>query len=92
MKLTIWNRIKICWEVLTITSGHPHPTQEKQLSIFQYGYSCGVQDGRTIEDYCIPENKKYKPFCFGDVYKSFHDCEPCPVYESCEMEALVKEL
>ena len=45
MKLTIWNRIKICWEVLTIRSGHAHTAQEKQLSIFCRGYRAGYNDG-----------------------------------------------
>ena len=46
MTLTVWNRIKICWEVLTIRSGHAHPAQEKQLSVFLRGYSAGLKDGK----------------------------------------------
>lgn len=44
MPLTIINRLKICWEVLTIRSGHKHPAQVKQLSIFIQGYEAGRQD------------------------------------------------
>ena len=44
------------------------------------------------DDICIPEKDLFRPVCFGDVYKSFHDCEPCPVFGSCEMKALVEEL
>ena len=45
MKLTILVRLKICWEVMTIRSGHAHSTQEKQLSIYQSGYCAGLIDG-----------------------------------------------
>lgn len=41
---------------------------------------------------CIPQKDLYHPFCFGDVYKSFHDCEPCPVFDSCEMHAMTENL
>jgi hypothetical protein len=44
MKLTFLNRIKICWETLTIRSGHAHTAQEKQLSVFQRGYHAGLKD------------------------------------------------
>ena len=44
MRLTIQNRIKIAWEALTSRSGHAHPSQEKQLSIFQRGYDAGMKD------------------------------------------------
>lgn len=46
MKLTLINRLKICWEVLTIRSGHGHAAQEKILSTFQRGYSAGFEDGK----------------------------------------------
>lgn len=46
MKLTIRNRIKIAWEALTSRSGHPHPSQEKQLSTFQRGYAAGMKDAK----------------------------------------------
>ena len=44
MTLTIWNRLKICFEVLTSRSGHKHPSQEKQLSLFKRGYKAGLDD------------------------------------------------
>jgi hypothetical protein len=47
MKLTVWNRLKICFEVLSITSGHKHSAQEKQLSVFQRGYAAGLKDGKS---------------------------------------------
>jgi len=46
MKLTIKNRLKICWEVLTIRSGHKHSAQEKILSTFQRGYDAGRLDAK----------------------------------------------
>ena len=45
MRLTFWNRLKLCFEVLTIRSGHAHQVQEKQLSTFQRGYCAGMEDG-----------------------------------------------
>lgn len=47
MKLTIKHRLKLCWEALTITSGHKHTAQEKHLPIFIRGYNAGLSDGRT---------------------------------------------
>lgn len=44
MKLTLWNRLKICFEVLTVRSGHKHVAQEKQLQTFQNGYAAGYAD------------------------------------------------
>lgn len=44
MLLTFANRMKIIWEVLTITSGHPHTAQEKRLSTFMRGYESGWKD------------------------------------------------
>ena len=44
MKLTISNRIKICFEVMTSRSGHAHTAQEKQLSVFKRGYEAGRLD------------------------------------------------
>jgi hypothetical protein len=46
MKLTLFNRLKICYEVLTTNSGHNHPAHIKQLSVFQLGYSAGMEDAR----------------------------------------------
>lgn len=46
MRLTIKNRLKLCFEILTTTSGHGHPTDEKQISIFQRGYAAGLRDGK----------------------------------------------
>ncbi|STB30301.1 Uncharacterised protein [Citrobacter koseri] len=45
MKLTLINRLKLCWEILTVKSGHAHFAQEKQLSIFRRGYRAGLKDG-----------------------------------------------
>ena len=44
MKLTFLFRLKLCYEILTIKSGHKHSAQEKQLSIFQRGYAAGMKD------------------------------------------------
>lgn len=44
MKLTILNRLKICLEVLTVRSGHPHTAREKDLSTFRKGYKAGWYD------------------------------------------------
>lgn len=44
VKLTIINRLKLCWEILTVRSGHNHSAQEKQLSTFQRGYGAGMKD------------------------------------------------
>lgn len=49
MKLTILNRLKICFEVLTTRSGHAHTAQEKQLSTFLRGYMAGLNDKRLEE-------------------------------------------
>lgn len=38
------NRLRLCWEILTITSGHAHIAKEKQLSTFQKGYNSGLLD------------------------------------------------
>ena len=46
MKLTLKNRLMLCWEILTTRSGHAHKAQEKQLSTFMRGYEAGVQDTR----------------------------------------------
>lgn len=47
-KLTIINRLKLCWEILTVRSGHNHSAQEKQLSTFQRGYGAGTKDARLM--------------------------------------------
>jgi len=44
MKLTFIQRVKICFEVLFVRSGHAHTAQEKQLSVFQNGYAAGIED------------------------------------------------
>jgi hypothetical protein len=50
VKLTFINRIKICYEVIFIVSGHSKQTaQEKQLSTFQRGYDAGRID-QKLED------------------------------------------
>ena len=46
VRLTILARLKICFEVLTIRSGHAHTAQIKQLSTFMRGYDAGLKDGR----------------------------------------------
>ena len=46
MNLTIVNKIKLCFEILTAKSGHKHQAQEKMLSTFQRGYAAGVNDER----------------------------------------------
>ena len=45
MKLTFINRLRLCFEILTVRSGHAHPAQEKQLSTFIRGYEAGLKDG-----------------------------------------------
>lgn len=50
MKLTLKNRLMLCWEVLTARSGHAHTAQEKQLSTFIRGYEAGMQDMRFMQD------------------------------------------
>ena len=47
MKLTLLHRLKLSYEILTITSGHNHAAQEKQLSVFQRGYAAGFRDGKV---------------------------------------------
>jgi hypothetical protein len=44
MKLTFLFRLKLCYEILTIKSGHKHSAQEKQLSTFRRGYASGMKD------------------------------------------------
>lgn len=44
MKLTLINRLKLCWEILTIGNGQGHTAQEKQLSTFIRGYDAGRKD------------------------------------------------
>ena len=46
MKLTFFNRLRLCFEILTAKSGHKHKAQEKMLSTFQRGYVAGVNDER----------------------------------------------
>ena len=46
MKLTLINRIRLAWEVMTIRSGHKHTAQEKELSTFMRGYEAGRLDER----------------------------------------------
>jgi len=44
MRLTIKNRLILCWEILTVKSGHVHNADEKQLSTFIRGYEAGRKD------------------------------------------------
>ena len=46
MKLTLWNRLKLCFEILTIRSGHKHSAFEKDLSSFKRGFRAGVIDSQ----------------------------------------------
>lgn len=46
MRLTLKNRLMLCWEILTTRSGHAHTAQEKQLSTFIRGYKAGMLDMR----------------------------------------------
>lgn len=46
MLLTLRNRLKLCFEILTVRSGHKHTAQEKQLSTFLRGYYAGLKDGK----------------------------------------------
>lgn len=45
LKLTFLVRLKLCWEILTVKSGHGHSAFEKNLSTFQKGYEAGIRDG-----------------------------------------------
>lgn len=49
MKMTFLFKLKLCYEILTLKSGHKHSAQEKQLSTFQRGYDAGMKDAR-LED------------------------------------------
>ncbi len=44
MNLTLRNRLKLCFEILTVRSLHKYQAQEKQLSTFQRGYTAGMKD------------------------------------------------
>lgn len=63
MNLTFFKRLKLCFEILTIRSGHKHPAQEKQLSTFIKGYHAGVLDRdldletRDVDRITIHKNK-----------------------------------
>lgn len=46
MKLSLKNRLILCWQIWTTTSGHKHPASEKDLKIFQNGYKAGFADGK----------------------------------------------
>lgn len=62
MKLTIINRLKLCFEILTVRSGHSHCAQEKMLSTFQRGYNAGMDDAIDENLRCSAGRKigKYK--------------------------------
>jgi hypothetical protein len=45
LKLTFFVRMKLCWEILTVRSGHKHSAFEKNLSTFERGYMAGLYDG-----------------------------------------------
>jgi len=46
MKLTVFKRLKLCFEIITIRSGHSHTAQEKELSTFMKGYAAGIKDAK----------------------------------------------
>lgn len=70
LKLTILNRLKICFEVLTIRSGHKHTAQEKNLSTFQSGYHAGLKDGRCENSFCRGcQEEITDPYCYNCVMK-----------------------
>lgn len=49
MKLTLKNRLKLCWEILTIYPGcyrFGNCPNEKALAVFQRGYVAGMKDAR----------------------------------------------
>lgn len=52
MRLTVINRLKLCWEIITARSGHAHLAQEKQLSVFIRGYDAGLSDGKKTGCNC----------------------------------------
>ena len=49
MRLTFLNRLRLCFQILTATSGHAHSAQENQLSTFIRGYEAGLQDRKLNE-------------------------------------------
>ncbi len=62
MNLSIWTRLKLCWEIMTLRSGHKHPSQLKQLSTFQAGYKAGFIDA----SYEMKNHKSQDVPDFGD--------------------------
>jgi hypothetical protein len=46
MTLTLWNRLALCIEILTIRSGHAHAANEKELTTFMRGYTAGMRDAQ----------------------------------------------
>lgn len=47
MILTLKNRLKLIWEIVSIRSGHKHKAQVKQLSTFIKGYEAGFKDANS---------------------------------------------
>ena len=70
MQLTLINRLKLCYEILTIRSGHAHRAQEKGLSTFQRGYMYGLEDGKLNA-----LSASLCPYC-GESDRMFH-CDFC---------------
>jgi len=49
MKLTLWVRLKLAFEILTLRSGDKHMAMEKQLSTFVRGYEAGMADQKRAK-------------------------------------------
>lgn len=87
MKLTVANRLRICWEVLTTRSGHSHPSQEKQLSTFKRGYDAGLVD-KSLDNYCSNSDaivERVRQFVDSSVY----ECEPEYTCWKCDFDKLL---
>jgi len=46
MKLTLKNKLKLCFEILFMSNKFGYPAEEKRLSTFQKGYYAGIKDER----------------------------------------------
>jgi len=81
MQLTLGNRLKLCWEILTKHSGHKHSTFTKDFALFKEGYSAGLNDKKLNNDYRTPRQLKlvWNTVC-GGVHHNFKITSP-PVGE-----------
>ena len=70
LKLTFLVRLKLCWEILTVKSGHGHSATEKNLSTFQKGYDVGLYDRalEQAETVCSGAGKRH-PYARYKGYK-----------------------